>query len=311
VGVLLNHDPRPTLRNHVRDNVHAMREKAKQQRLQREEEASREKPAFKLRQFENVPSRLHREPRRSPSAPSRPSSAPAHRDDTTNCSPGRSCEGHSRSAYVASSPSLAESPGWRVASGYRSLTSPDRPGLEPFAPVPSTPPRPSPKMQPRCLSTPVKSPDGSRRRASSPARKLVPGSAGTEDDGRFDVGSFERVAKQQKQRQGKTIPAKDAQGRPTCLQHSRGSPQGPLSHSGEHIPDAIPAGYRLMPESERLDNLEELQLKLAELDDRYCRLPLRIETEGQRQQQRMLREKIAETNKALSVFARPRVLVEV
>jgi hypothetical protein len=37
VGALLNHDPRPSLRDHVGDNVRAMRQKAKQQRLQRED----------------------------------------------------------------------------------------------------------------------------------------------------------------------------------------------------------------------------------------------------------------------------------
>jgi hypothetical protein len=70
-------------------------------------------------------------------------------------------------------------------------------------------------------------------------------------------------------------------------------------------------GYRLMPEGERAETLETLKLKLAELDDRYRRLPLRIETEGQRRQQTMLREKIAEAEKAVSVFSRSSVLVEV
>lgn len=273
-----------------------MRQKAKQRRLQREEEAAQEKPAFKLRQFENVPSRLHHDPRRPLSAHSRPSSAPVHHSEGANRSPSQLND------------SMDESPGWRVSNGYGSLSSPPRPGLEPFAPVPSTPPRAAPKA--RCLSTPVKSPETVQ---ASSARRSTPGkgAARTEDDGRFDVGNFERVAKQLKQQKGKSIPAKDAQGLPTHLQRQRGSPQGPLSHSGEHVQCAIPMGYRLMSDDERLDTLDALKTKLADLDDKYRRLPLRIETEGQRQQQRMLRTKIAEAEKALSVFSRPSVLVEV
>merc|ERR1712113_400364 len=55
----------------------------------------------------------------------------------------------------------------------------------------------------------------------------------------------------------------------------------------------IPCGYRLIPEEERLATLERLRQKLAELEDRYARLPLRFETEGHRRQQRLVREKLA------------------
>jgi hypothetical protein len=66
-----------------------------------------------------------------------------------------------------------------------------------------------------------------------------------------------------------------------------------------------------MAEDERLETLEGLRQKLMELDQRYTRLPLRIETEGQRRQQQQLREKIQETEDAVNLFSRPRVLIEV
>lgn len=106
------------------------------------------------------------------------------------------------------------------------------------------------------------------------------------------------------------MAAKDAQGMPTKLQQQRMLPQGPLSHCGEHIPCTVPTGYRLMPDDERQQSLKELESKLGELDDQYRRLPLRIETEGQRKQQEMLRHKIAETERAVGVFSRQSVIVE-
>lgn len=78
----------------------------------------------------------------------------------------------------------------------------------------------------------------------------------------------------------------------------------------EESPGAIPPGYRMMSEEERLETLEGLRHKLIELDQRYTRLPLRIETEGQRRQQQLLREKIAETEAAVNLLSRPRVLIE-
>lgn len=65
-----------------------------------------------------------------------------------------------------------------------------------------------------------------------------------------------------------------------------------------------------MPEDERLETLAVLEQKLADLNRSYERLPLRIETPGQRQQQQALREKIAETEAATKLFSRQGLLVE-
>lgn len=71
-----------------------------------------------------------------------------------------------------------------------------------------------------------------------------------------------------------------------------------------------PPGYRLVGEAERLETLGNLQSKLRELDHRYSNLPLRIETEGQIRSQRQLRDKIKETEDAVSLFSRAKVLLE-
>lgn len=73
----------------------------------------------------------------------------------------------------------------------------------------------------------------------------------------------------------------------------------------------VPSGYRLMPEGERLETLGELRQKLIELDSRWRRLPFVIEGEGQRRQQQALRDSIKETEKAVELFSRPGVLVEI
>lgn len=76
--------------------------------------------------------------------------------------------------------------------------------------------------------------------------------------------------------------------------------------------EAVPPGFRRVPEDERLKTLADLQDKLAELDAHYSRLPLKIETEGHRRTQQVLRAKIKETEAAVQLFSRPGgVLLEI
>jgi len=75
--------------------------------------------------------------------------------------------------------------------------------------------------------------------------------------------------------------------------------------------DDVAPGYRQLPDEERRQTLQELQNKVEELNDKYRRLPLKIETEGQRRQQQTLRMKIEETENAVSLFSRRKVLVEI
>lgn len=86
---------------------------------------------------------------------------------------------------------------------------------------------------------------------------------------------------------------------------------GPYLSSTDGASFVPPPGYRLVGEEERKATLEALQRKLQELDACYSRLPLKIETEGQRRRQQALRDKIAETEQAVKIFSRPQVLVEI
>lgn len=104
---------------------------------------------------------------------------------------------------------------------------------------------------------------------------------------------------------------------PGAMHHNRDEALFEESHAGPlggpaAEPLAVPAGYRALPEAERASTADQLQHKLEELEAKYARLPLRIETEGQRRQQRVLRQKIQETEDAIKRLSRPGgVLVEI
>lgn len=117
-----------------------------------------------------------------------------------------------------------------------------------------------------------------------------------------DAAEFERAAERLRRRGPQRRLALDEVAGPQLAWWP-----GPLQAAEQR---EAPPGYRLLPDEERLRTLEDLQVKLAELDQRYSRLPLKIETESQRQQQQALRAKLAEAEAAVRLFSRPRVLLE-
>mmetsp|Transcript_41513 Transcript_41513/g.72939 ORF Transcript_41513/g.72939 Transcript_41513/m.72939 type:complete len:276 (+) Transcript_41513:81-908(+) len=260
VGPLLNHEGPPALRNHMRQNIRLMRAKERHLKEQRKKEESTATSPFKLKQFENVPSRLHEVPERQrPRSPSK------------------------TMPRSSSSPIL-------ISFGTRVTTPPHDA---------------SPESSVR--STPVKKSNASRSPLTITPEKSAPPA---DERGTIDVDEFKRAAEQLRRFQPpRRIPAKDAEGRPTRLSQS-----GPVEERAEEADKenvTVPPGYRLMPETERVETLEVLRQKLIDLDRSYARLPLKIETEGKKQQQQALREKIAETEDAVKLFSRPRVLIEV
>lgn len=74
--------------------------------------------------------------------------------------------------------------------------------------------------------------------------------------------------------------------------------------------DVIPPGYRVMGEEERLDTLVKLRQKKAEAETAWRRLPLKIETEGQKKRQMLIQNEIKEFERMVTLFEKPRVLVE-
>lgn len=75
--------------------------------------------------------------------------------------------------------------------------------------------------------------------------------------------------------------------------------------------ESVPAGFRMLDEDERLETLAQLKIKHAEAESAYMRLPLKIETEGQKRRQASLQEQIAEFDRLRKMFDRPKVLVEI
>lgn len=72
----------------------------------------------------------------------------------------------------------------------------------------------------------------------------------------------------------------------------------------------LPPGYRQMPPDEVAETLQSLQKKRQELEADFRRLPLKIETDGQKRRQKAVLDKIEESDRAIKVFSQPTVLVE-
>eukprot|EP00927_Polykrikos_kofoidii_P050198 TRINITY_DN44116_c0_g1_i1.p1 TRINITY_DN44116_c0_g1~~TRINITY_DN44116_c0_g1_i1.p1 ORF type:complete len:336 (-),score=47.47 TRINITY_DN44116_c0_g1_i1:199-1206(-) len=314
VGALLDHSSPTLLRNHAKDNVRALRELGRQNRSRRaaEEEAAG-KRAFKLKQFENVPSRFQSTPPATPSqrrgACARSASVPG---SPVNGSGIASPAFGSRVARGLTPPPLASRQSRRHSSG--SVGSPHGPC------APSTPEKLARSQKEDAFedtddlagnTLDFRELERAARDLQKPkvpwgVRSGVTGGGGGVNDSRtpFDDAASTR---------GDFADWATARAPPAAAWSSRGGGYGGSAGGGgsSEEPPVVPPGYRLLPETERLETLAGLRQKLAELDDRYGRLPLRIETEGQRRQQRQLRDKLAETQDAVNLFSRPSVLVEV
>merc|ERR1719352_2162669 len=72
----------------------------------------------------------------------------------------------------------------------------------------------------------------------------------------------------------------------------------------------VPPGYRMLPELERQEMLAALKEKLAEAEDKYKKLPLRVDTDRAKKAQADLEKKIDELEKAVAMFSKPKVLLQ-
>lgn len=66
----------------------------------------------------------------------------------------------------------------------------------------------------------------------------------------------------------------------------------------------------LMPEAERLETLQALQASREEAKAAMQRLPLLIETLGQKKRKEALDNKMKELEDAIKIFTRPKVYVQ-
>jgi len=73
--------------------------------------------------------------------------------------------------------------------------------------------------------------------------------------------------------------------------------------------DGCPPGHRLLTEYERMEIVESLQGKQAELSKQHSLLPLKLETDGQRRRADALEKELRDVEKHMENFSKPRVLV--
>lgn len=74
--------------------------------------------------------------------------------------------------------------------------------------------------------------------------------------------------------------------------------------------DGTPPGCQLLPEDERLDTLSRLRQKQEELEARHRKLPLKIETLGQRQRVQELDNELKAIEDGIRTFSQPKVYIK-
>jgi len=73
--------------------------------------------------------------------------------------------------------------------------------------------------------------------------------------------------------------------------------------------DGAPPGCKLLPEADRLETLSQLTRRQKELQALHQKLPLKIETAGQRQRALELDRELCTVEEGLKAFSRPKVFV--
>ncbi|CAE8637105.1 unnamed protein product [Polarella glacialis] len=320
VGALIGQQAPINSRDHRRDNAKSVRSLSRQVTLRRKEAEQAPDPEFKLKQFENIPSRLYQTPKRSAKTP------PTTRLGNASAAAQTPIKGSPPTAGAKSpwgkaplrpcneaSPTKTSRPGSNsgrpqsarpAAKGGEALPARGSPGCRlHFSPAP---------RGVAAWEEPARSPLGERAASVGPRRLFGEGNerpSSAPDSmantmppgwwpGAVDISPL-REPSMAKIR-GKAPQAKEVRRSPA-----------PFAVQEDPRPNTeVPPGYKLLSEAERLESLSELRGKLKELNNRYSRLPLKIETEGQRQQQKALTEKILETERAESLFSRRTVLVE-
>lgn len=74
-------------------------------------------------------------------------------------------------------------------------------------------------------------------------------------------------------------------------------------------PDEAPPGCRLLPEDERLETLRLLQAKKADVEAQHRKLPLKIETLGQKQRAQEVERELKVVEQGIETFSKPKVFI--
>lgn len=151
-------------------------------------------------------------------------------------------------------------------------------------------------------------------------REEIIGQDGDSKEEEMDLAAFEAECERLKQLHGRKAPKaeakgaiaikKDSAGCPAYLQKIKANRAEQQRLAEEQRQPQIPAGYRELPEDERKQTLEALQKKREDLEKAFRNLPHQIETAAQRQREKMVLQKIKESDEAIKTFSNPRVLIE-
>ena len=73
---------------------------------------------------------------------------------------------------------------------------------------------------------------------------------------------------------------------------------------------SVPEGHRMLPEQERIETIALLEKRKADVEVQIQKLPLRIETDGQKRRQSDLHKRIADIEQAIKFLNKPNVLIK-
>lgn len=334
---MMNHEAPAPLRNHARQNILAIREKERQLRGKRVMEGLKmpDEP-FKLKQFANAKSRLGPGAGRSspshalgpgtgePLGPDRPvklsADALAHLEKTDPLAALVAGAGKrsasmpiiARAPRPSPEPCLADTAKRQVSFSSSCMGADAMDSIDAVLQDAAGP-----------AAIQAVAAEGGAVAASAAAPSSVRGgrpprpAAAMEQD-EMDLETFEAQCEELKRKYGNQSPnaakksfKKDAGGRPAYLNRIKAN----LAEEQRRNEDAkrgpeVPPGYRVLPASEREETLGALRSKRAELEKEYQKLPLHIQTDGQRRREKMVLDKIKESDEAITLFSQQRVLVE-
>lgn len=297
MATALNQDTAKPLRNHCKANVQSLRhlqEKMRDQKVLAAQQKSEDARRWKMKQFENVKPRLREDPEK------------LREDREEQREKAREMRESLRAQKQSKSPSPHDGPR-RVKTPHASGSpnscqiddGPSYPGGDTeylrggAAPCPNLKP-----MVPRsreCTHEPSANKPITRNFVSENrrgAQELHPGHQPKEFDD-TQLKSFQKL------QNGVPAYLNDIKGR--LAEEKRKASQ---------VIEIIPAGYRLMGEAEKKETLESLAKKKSEAEAAWRKLPLKIETEGQRRRQQQIQNEIKDCEKMTALFDKPRVLVE-
>ena len=280
-----------TPKDHHKENRQNLRDAQERNRQAKQHEVENPPSIFKMKEFQQVPSKVAEEMRVGSPSPRR-NSLSLESPTRTFLQKGQG----NLSAAAEKSPAKAPKAGiWKALPVGDSDYVPERKRSTPERALKPAVPRRDSATEPRC-ATPQKNfiagniQRAKRTEASSPAKARQQqhcGSPHHQPHPQHQPGEIPEYLLQRKEQW-----AADAQ------------------TARENMPDPdCPEGMVQMPEAERVETLRVLRASEEEGKKQLSRLPLRVETPGQKAKKGGLEKKLSEIEDAIRIFSREKVFV--